>query len=303
MRRLRWGAAALVSAAAMSGQAAGIYRCEADGVKTFVDSPLRCPGGRATPFDDKSREEAASPAARRLEALGAAGRGEPIRATRAVASSPDIEAPKKEGPVGVVSTACAKIQDATTLRQCLRDERRAEVRRIATERLAALSRAVKDYAGSPRRHDGDLAIDKKARSVTWCQDLLNDVMTLKNLDVVDDEEVASPKWGKIVDAGGRRVPSIVGLLDSGFKQWNVDGERVASGYVTMRWRGPDPITLRLVAACLETDGKVRCNALRHTSLFVYEGVAPIACSVNFIGKPYWPAWRDSMTPIRLVVPR
>lgn len=261
-----------------------IYRCEVNGVKTFVDSLHNCPGGRA-------------------ERVGGGQRA------GAVESSPPVtgRSPARAAPAvpRVADSTCLnrKSVDRGELRHCLRDERRAEVRNIATARLAAMSAAFADFAAMPRREDGLLAKNTGGRPTAWCEDVFNDVMALRNLEVVDDEESAGPRWMDVRDSDGRPLRRAAEILDPDFKELNSNVGKVVSGYVTVRWRGTNQIVLRASAACTDYDPKnVRCARLPYVSMLVHETEFPVACNVKLVGRAYWPNWKDSMTPVRLNVP-
>lgn len=142
---------------------------------------------------------------------------------------------------------------------------------------------------------------KDGRPVEWCRDALSDVLASKQVDVVDDETDAMPRWIGAATGGGA-APTAAPVLDPAFETQAVGGSSVVSGHVSLRWRA-QPIVVRLVFACVRArdgaaDGLV-CNPQRYTSLYVYDETTPIACNVGFVGRPYWANWSASMTPLRL----
>ncbi len=263
---------------------AEIYRCQANGVTTFVDSPNRCPNGTAQRQHGFESKPGGAAPARPIATSGT----DPIKSVRPVAAARPARAH--------AATACqALVHDAARFRQCLREERRAEVRRIASPRLEAIGRAVADHVSFAARTNSVLAVSNTGRSPEWCEDILKDVMALKDLEVVDDEEVGGPRW---MQTGNGTVRSSAEVLDAEFREWALPDVKVPHGYVTVRWRSSSLVVLRVVAACTSTgDGRASCNPQRHTSIYVYDDVTPVACNVSAFGRPYWPNWKNSQTPI------
>lgn len=252
-----WGADAL---------AADIYRCQIDGVTTFVDSQSRCPLGDAR------------------------------RVGRDVPKASAVMAPASASAPLAATSRCQDVaHDPTRFRECLRKERRADVRRIATARLEAIQRAVRDYIAIAARGDSIIAVANKGRGAAWCETILGDVMAQENIEVVDDEAIGAPRWMRSGNAPGRSAAEI---LDPNFEEWRIAGGKVPDGYVTARWRGATLVVLRMTAACTSgDDGVAHCNPQPYTSFYVYDDVTPIACDVSAVGRAYWPAWKSSMTPI------
>jgi hypothetical protein len=176
----------------------------------------------------------------------------------------------------------------------LREERRAEVRQIASRRLEAMSRTIADHVSFAARTDSVLATSKAGRPPAWCEGFLEDVVALRNLEVVDDEEVGGPRW---MQGGNGVAQTSAEILDADFNEWNVGESKVPDGYVTVRWRG-SLVVLRVVAACTDSDhGKAICIPQRYTSIYVYDDTTPVACNISAVGRPYWPNWKNSLTPI------
>lgn len=269
-------ATTLVLGPTLSGQvsAAGeIFRCEINGVKTFVDSVRNCPGGKADRVGGGAAP--ASPAAvppSRTDALPARPRAQPASSEAA--------------------TACLnhKGSDPALLRSCLQAQRGTETRAAAQPRLAAISRALNDFVQWPRSEDGLFAGHRKGRPAEWCARLLNDVIAQRNIDVVDDAASAGP------------LPSIAAdILDPNFKLMPFQGRQVVDGYVTLRWQSSQSLVLRMQTACSDSGaGKISCAPSPYLAVLVHDAEHPVACNVSFIGRTYWPNWKNSMTPVTLI---
>lgn len=280
--------AALAFCSAVTPTSAAIYQCEVNGVKTFVDSPRGCPGDGGTRRDavDTRKPIPAVPSA--------------PATNHAQRSTIETPAANREVPATAASAACQKLyaQDAGQFRECLREERRGEVRKIATARLRGLGAEVDYFATSPQRTDGLIAAQAEGKTTDWCTSILNDLIADKNLDVVDDENSAGPEWMSSGGEAGKPKLQSAAILDPNFQEWIVDGRKVFSGYVTARWRKSNLIVLRVFAACTSVgDGKAKCSS--HRIVYVHEATAPKACNVTFVGRAYWGNWKDSMTPINL----
>jgi hypothetical protein len=260
---------------ALSGQVAAageIFRCEINGVKTFVDSVHNCPGGRADRVGGGAAP--ASPAAApqsRADALPG----------RKLAHPANSE----------TTTACLnnKGSDPAVLRRCLQVQRGTETRAAAQPRLAAISRALNDFVQWPRSEDGLFAGHRKGRPAEWCARLINDVIAQRNIDVVDDAASAGP------------LPTIAAdILDPNFKLLPFQGRQVVDGYVTLRWQSSHSLVLRMQTACSDSGaGKVSCAPSPYLAVLVHDAEHPVACNVSFIGRTYWPNWKNSMTPVTL----
>lgn len=263
--------------------AGDIYRCQVNGVTTFVDSPSRCPEGGA---QRQGVEEPKATLPARRVAKTSVGAG--------MATAGGLQSGTQLALPPAVST-CQKLeQSPTRLRECLREERRAEVRKIASARLLMISRATTDFLGAASRSGSVIATSNKGRPAVWCEGILGDLISGKNIDVVDDESAGGPEWVQSGGPGRSAAP----ILDPNFQEWRLAGEKVPSGYVTARWRASDMVVLRIVAACTEADdGTARCVPQRYTSIYVYGAGAPEACDVTVVARAYWPNWKNSMTPI------
>lgn len=267
----------VMASGALHVQAREIYRCELEGARRFAASPSDCPGGLAQLV--LRRTERATPA------------WLPPTADRAAIEGAGEQPPHLSRPLKMpADCGVAHGKDVAALRHCLREQRRAELRVTLAPRLVAMSRAVAEIAGLPRRHSGQLAVDNRGRPVAWCEALLNDVISLRNLELVDDESTVGPGPFEIVDPG--------------FEIWNVGSSPVTQGYVTVRWKGSEPIVLKTAAACttVSQGGTVVCNPIRYIGLYVYDVAVPQACIISFVDFAYWPNWRNSMTPIKLRYP-
>ena len=79
---------------------------------------------------------------------------------RQVRALAPVEAPDQRAP-----SACEKrfAKDATGFRECLREDRRVEVRTLVTRRLTAMSLAVAEFIGTPSIKDGEIAIAKTGK--------------------------------------------------------------------------------------------------------------------------------------------
>jgi hypothetical protein len=260
---------------ALSGRASAageIFRCEINGVKTFVDSAHNCPGGKADRVGGGAAP--ASPAAAppsRTDAL-------PARQLAQPASSE-------------TTTACLsnKSSDPAVLRRCLQAQLGTETRAAAQPRLAAISRALNDFVKWPRSEDGLFAGHRKGRPAEWCARMLNDVIAQRNIEVVDDAASAGP------------LPTIAAdILDPNFKLLPFQGRQVVDGYVTLRWQSSHSLVLRMQTACSDSGaGEVSCAPSPYLAVLVHDAEFPVACNVSFIGRTYWPNWQNSMTPVTL----
>jgi len=256
-RALAVAAIALHAAAAFAGE---IYRCQVNGVTTFVDSPHGCPG-----------------------------------AQRVGGESGAAKAPPAPTPA-VASSACQKLaQDPARARECIRAERRAEVRRVAEVRLAEISRAVADYVNAAASAGNIMAVSRDGRPAAWCENLLGDLIARKDIEVVDDETVGGPEWTTSGNGPGRAAADI---LDPAFKEWNLGSATVPEGYVTARWRTSNLVVLRVTAACTQArDGTARCNPHRLVNVYVHDTATPVACDATEVSRAAWPNWKNAKTPI------
>lgn len=288
-------AVALQGASAWAGD---VYRCELNGVTAFVDSPDRCPDGssRRLGGSDESRTRKSSPQGPRLD--------EPRTGT--VASSrhpPTAASPLAPSPLArpLAASPCQKLaQEPVRARECLREERRAEVRRIASARLAQISRAVSNYVSVVSSAGSIIATPTSGRPAAWCEDILRDLMAHKDIEVVDDETTGGPEW---MYSGNGPARSAAEILDPNYKEWRLADDKVPEGYVTARWRGSNLVVLRVAAACTEgSDGVAHCNAHRLVNVYVYDNATPMACAVSEVGRAYWPGVKSSQTQIFAQLP-
>jgi hypothetical protein len=257
-----------------SAMAADVYRCQIQGVTTFVDSPQRCPEGTA----------------QRQGGAAAKAREPSMPDTRRMGGAQD----PSSALAAAVAACQALAQNPTGLRACLHTARRAEVRQIATARLALSRRAVNDYFIGASRAGHILATPMRTAPVAWCEQVLGDLMAGRNFEVVDDETLGGPEQVRSGSAGRHAVP----VLDADFQTWQLGEERVPSGYVTTRWREKDLVVVRIAAACTEgQDGRAHCVSGRYTSISVYGSSAPEGCDVSAYGRSYWPNWKATQTPI------
>ena len=279
----------LCSAAASASE---IYRCQVDGVTTFVDSPRGCPGGPARHVGGD--ESAATKPSLPMPRVGET-RKDPDAASRGRATPGQSPAPS-QSQAAPAALPCQKLaQEPARARECLRVERRAEVRRVASARLLGISRAVADYVSRVSSAGNLITVSNDGRPPAWCESILGDLMAQKDIEVVDDESTGGPEW---VRAGIGPARSAVEILDPNFQEWSFAGSKVPDGYVTARWRGSNLVALRVVAACTTaSDGTARCNPHRLVSIYVYDAATPMACDVAEVGRAYWPNWKNSKTPI------
>jgi hypothetical protein len=276
-------------------QAGDIYKCQVNGVTTFVDSPNRCGEGGAqqvqttkkAPVAPTAVPAPASPVPPAPPALNTT----PARAPVAPVADPRVPSPTP----AVATSSCQKLaQDPSRFRECTRTERRKEVNRIATGRLAAASVAVSEYIAFARKTNSMLAVDKAGRGATWCEQMLSDVMALKNLEVVDDESTPGPRWLQSHNDPG---PTAVEILDPNYTEWQVAGGKVVNGNVTVRWRKSNLVLLRVVGVCSEHNGAIRCSEMRYMSIEVHEDNKPYACNLQIVSPQYWPKWKDSLVQV------
>jgi hypothetical protein len=279
----------LCSAAASAGE---IYRCQVNGVTTFVDSPRGCLEGPARRVGgDASAATKPSPPVPRLEETrkgsDAASRGRP---------TPGQLPARSQSQSGLAALPCQKLaQEPARARECLREERRTEVRRVASARMVELSRAVADYVSRVSGAGSLITVSNDGRPPAWCESILGDLMAQRDIEVVDDESAGGPEWAR---AGTGPARSAVEILDPNFQEWSFAGSKVPNGYVTARWRGSNLVVLRVVAACTAaSDGTARCNPHRLVSIYVYDAATPMACDVAEVERAYWPNWKNSKTPI------
>lgn len=247
--------------------AAEVYRCDINGVKTFVDSQARCP----TAATAVSRAPAALPA-------------------KASAAS---------APTTGNATACAKLAgDAVRLSACLRDTAKAQARAIAVPRFDALRRALVTFLERPTVRPVVLAVERKGRPAPWCEEVLADIATNRNIDVLDDEERRRARWIDTVDSAGRSLEQPAALIDARYRTWHIDGAEVPDGYVHLLWRGDIPLMLSLPAACTDGSGKgVQCLPQRYPFVSLMDVDTPNACSVTLIDVSVWDTWKASKIKI------
>jgi len=272
--------------------AADIYVCSVNGTRTFVDSPRACPQSQA--------ERITGPA----EKAGARSPAVPAAAprTRAAANADAARATTAAAPERV----CDERQHATTdsLRACVKQERRAQVRRLATARLAAMARAIAVYVSNPNPVEPAVpVVFDKGRPAAWCEELLSDVMAQRYVDVVDDEEETGPRWSESTDPDGRKMRKAVEILDPHFEEGVTSrGQKVVRGYVTLRWRVDNLLVLRTSAGCGQpTNGVVSCAPSLYAGIYVHETEFPVACDVALIGHRYRNNWPGAIE-IRPKVP-
>lgn len=311
-------------AVASPALAGDIYRCEGDGPMTIVDSPVRCPGGRATriggsapaapparpvaapepmerpqrtPKLEKRREppEAESFRQRLAPKEAALVQAAPAPAAATVAPVPRVPVP----PVTAAATVCAPLHnDAAALRKCLAEERRKEVRIIANGRLLQVSEAAAELARYTRTRDGLLAIGRSGRPPAWCEELLNDLLQRRDLEVIDNEDAPTPAWihGSGTDLRGGKV------LDPDYAELDAPGGLVASGYVTVRWKQQRTLVVRTRPGCFPAEPnstKATCGPQRYLGIDVHDDEMPQACNIGFYGRAYWPQWKDKNLEIQV----
>jgi hypothetical protein len=270
--------AGLVLCMASAGAtAADVYVCVVNGTKTFVDSPRACPEAEAERL--KGRREQSE-----VRRPSTSGPGAQRRASGAIAQAPAASSPSCDE---------RKHPDADALRACLKQERRAQVRRLATARLAAIARAIATYVSNPNPAEPAVPVAiSKGRPAVWCEELLSDVMAQRQVEVVDDEDEVGPKWSEWFDQDGRKSRRAVEILDPGFSEWvTAKGRKVVGGYVTVRWRGDNMLVLRASPGCGPADhGVVDCAPSLYAAIYVHETAFPVACNVMLIGSRYWNTW-------------
>lgn len=311
-------------AAASSALADDIYRCEGDGPKTLVDSPVRCPSGRGIriggsapapppprpvavpepmerpqripkretqrepPADESFRQRLASPRAVPAQEVPA-----PVVAT----ALPPV--PRVPVPPATAATVCAPLRnDATALRKCLAEERRKEVRTIANGRLMQVRAAAAELAQYARTRDGLLAIGRSGRPPAWCEELLGDLLQQRRLEVIDKEDAPTPAWmyGSGTDLRGGEV------LDPDYAELDAPDGLVVLGYVTVRWKQQRTLVVRPKPGCYPAGPnftKAACGDLRYIGIDVHDDEMPHACNIGFYGRPYWPQWKDKNVEIRV----
>lgn len=298
--RDRWLLPALLSLTSCWASATEIYRCQTDGVTTFVDSPRRCPNGRAQRVGDPPPPQRISePMPSPRNAINGAGKPAPAPPALLLKAPPEetVTQPSNLPP----ASNCARLaQDPPRARECLREQRRAEVRELASKRLAAMGRALSEYLHIARQRGDIVAVANKGRSPAWCQEFLDDVIRQRNLSVVDDELVGGPAWS----LSGAHPVSAPEILDANFKEWDFSGRKITNGYVTVRRPEGRPLTLRLATACFASEtGRTHCANQPYSGIYVYDGTTPTACDVATVERRYWHHWRQSMTPIEIAPAR
>lgn len=261
-----------------------ILKCEINGIKTFVDSAHGCPGGRAERWGGANT--AAEPSPRRSD---------PKPAPQRMRDQPPSSGPARLKSATSIPPACLNKHDSdpAVLRQCLAGLRREETRAVAQPRLAAVSRALADFATGPRSEEGVLAVRRTGRPAKWCEQLLNDVIALRNVDVIDSPGSA----GTLPREAGE-------ILDPEFKLVQFEGSQVVDGYVTLRWHGFGSVVLHMLSACTDAaPGEAQCSRPPYSAVLVHDSERSKACQVSFIGRTYWRNSRDSMTQVFLAQPR
>lgn len=310
-------------AGAQAAQAGDIYRCEGDGSKSLVDSPVRCPSGRAVRIGSSgtaARPQASTPAEPSSEVPERPTRVQKLvkrtppseesrdlappalRAHSGSSSPPPVVAvPPVPVPIANAASVCAPLRhEATALRKCLREERRKEVRIIATGRLVQISAAASELANSTKTNDGLLAVGRNGRPTNWCENLLGDLIARRNLEVIDDETVPGPAW---INAGnGVRTPLSGEILDARYTELSAPSGLVANGYVTLRWQQQRTVVVRTRVGCFQANPgstAAACGQLRYLGIDVHDDEMPQACNIGFYGRPNWPQWRDKNVEIRI----
>ena len=164
-------------------------------------------------------------------------------------------------------------------------------------RLKALSTAFGRHVAREKKLGSTFAINRDGKGGPWCEAILNDVLSMKNVEAVDDFRARATPWTG--DPGAPLYP----VLDDGFEMWTFKSEQYPSGYVSFRWRDANYV-LHIRATCfIHTDGSTRCAAKPYNGAAVYSGESPIPCSMMTVEAPYWDSWKDKVVPVRLAVPR
>lgn len=306
--------------------ASDIYRCEGEGPRTLVDSPARCPNGRATriggsetaapppppvvvpaPEDrpkrlPKREKRPEPPSAESLRESYFPSQAAPAPAQVPAPTLPETAAapvPRVPVPPSTPATVCAPLRhDAAALRKCLVEERRKEVRIIATGRLVQVSAAAAELVRYTHTRDGLLAVGRNGRPPAWCEELLGDLLQRRRLEVIDDENAPAPAW---VRGSGNELRGAE-ILDPNYAELDAPGGLVAWGYVTLRWKQQRTLVVRTRPSCVPAgpnSSKAACGAQRYLALDIHDDEMPQACIVTFYSRPYWPQWKDKDVEIKV----
>lgn len=275
MRRAR---AALVVTVGMfsvgTSTAAEVYRCQVNGVPTFVGSLADCPTGTAARQD--------------------------VRPTPAPVRSPRSEPTVRSSRSGSYGEAPLSRKAACRAKGSERDPRcglavEADApKRAANDHLAIMTKAVTSFSAGPPDGSGLIAAFNKGRSPAWCEAFLRDFVKGRGIEPVTDESLGGPRWIGL-DGQARQAAPIV---DPTFQSWSLPQGVVVNGHVTVR-RGGELLAVRMAAACFVEAGRPHCNRWPYVGLYVYDDKTPTACNVSMFGHAYWGNWQATTTPLKL----
>jgi hypothetical protein len=192
---------------------------------------------------------------------------------------------------------------ATDLRkadECKRAERRAEIRKVATPRLIAVSRATADFVRSANSQGQEIAVGGQGGEVAWCEEFLNDLLRLERIAVIDDERVIGPKWAVVGVNDQNRVSTEI--LDPSFLQTMYAGKPVIRGYVTVRWKQEIVVVAPHVLCSFHSIESPVCHPSLYASISVYSSASPKRCEASSWSKEYRRASTSPTTVIQLRLP-
>lgn len=170
------------------------------------------------------------------------------------------------------------------------------------DRLEAVSHAVNDFAMLPTDGAHILSVSNRNKTQTgwtesaiWCEKLLQDVIELKNIEIVTDVGDQGPIWLKEKDYIKKSDSA-----DESFFVSYVEGRKVVSGYVNVLWNRETLLTLRVSGACVGSgDDHRRCTGAVHASVWVYGPDKAHGCDAHAPDRLAWPYWMHKDTLIHL----
>ena len=141
----------------------------------------------------------------------------------------------------------------------------ADSHRQAVLRLVAVSGAIAEEVRA-LQDKGHFAIETGSRMPAGeCSQFFQDLVSLKNLEVVD-------------------------RVDPAFREWREDGRAQVAGYVVLRWRGKQELRLRV-----QTMGSHQVE--------LPDAAGPqVLCSVRTVAAAEWRDWTGKLSPLLIDLP-
>jgi hypothetical protein len=140
----------------------------------------------------------------------------------------------------------------------------ADSHRQAVLRLVAVSGAIAEEVRA-LQDKGHFAIEAGSRMPAGeCGQFFQDLVSLKNLEVVD-------------------------RVDPAFREWREDGRAQVAGYVVLRWRGKQELRLRV-----QTMGSHQVE--------LPDAAGQVLCSVRTVAAAEWRDWAGKLSPMLIDLP-